>query len=141
MHIGLAFEHKEELSVGSFDRVRTDDSVRFEAVDCPFAIRLRSVVGAFVDIVSARIVKRIEPLLRAVLFVHVLDDVFAVNDGLVKSCNGLGSVTFVLGRFESRKRRSDFLDDDFLSLFALRASSSASFAASFFASAGEGVPS
>ncbi len=44
MNVGLTFEHKEELSVGGFDRVRTDDSVRFEAVDCPFAIRLSSVV-------------------------------------------------------------------------------------------------
>ena len=57
----------------------------------------------------------------------MLDDVFAVNDGLVKSCNGLGSVTFVLGRFESRKRRSYFLDDDFLVLVCIE-----SFKFSFF---------
>ena len=116
MDVSLAFENEEEFAVGGFDGVRADDGVRFETIDCALAVLLGGVVGAFVDVVAAGIVERVEILLRAVFFVNVLDDVFAVNDGFVKACNFLRCFSSVLGSLQSGKRRSNFLDDDFLVL-------------------------
>ena len=116
MDVCFTLKHEEEFAVCGFDRVSADDSVRFEAVDCSLAVLLSRVVGTLVDIVSACVVEGVEPLLRSVALIHVFDDVLAVNDGLVKSCNGLWCLTFILGRLERGKRRSDFLDDDFLIL-------------------------
>ena len=116
MHVGLAFKHEEELTVRSFDSISTDNCVRFEAVDCTLAKLFGGIVGAFVYIVAVGVVERIKILLRAVFLVNVLDDVLTVNDGLVKSCDLFGGFAHVLGCFECRKRRSDFLDNDFLIL-------------------------
>ena len=116
MDVGLALDDEEELTIGGLYGVCTDERVSLEAVDCTLAILLRRVVGAFVYIFSACIVERVEILLRAVFLVNVLDDVFAVDDGLVKACDFLRSFSRILGSFESGKRRSDFLDDDFLVL-------------------------
>lgn len=119
MDIRLTFKHEEEFAVCRLDRVSADDSVRFETIDCALAVCLRGVVGTFVDVVSACVVESVEPLLRAVLFVDVFDDVFAVDNRFVETCDRLGCLTFILGRLERGKRRRNFLDDDFLVLVCI----------------------
>lgn len=141
MDISLAFENEEEFAVGGFDGVCADDGVRFETIDCALAILLGGVVGAFIDVVAAGIVECVEILLSAVFFVNVLDDIFAVDDGFVKTCDLCGSFLAFLGVLRAANGGATFLMMTFLSLFALRASISASLAASFLARAGDGVPS
>lgn len=141
MDISLAFENEEEFAVGGFDGVCADDGVRFETIDCALAILLGGVVGAFIDVVAAGIVECVEILLSAVFFVNVLDDIFAVDDGFVKTCDLLRLFSRVLGSLESGKRRSDFLDDDFLVLVCVESFKLGFFGGEFLARAGDGVPS